>query len=316
MMSHPIPSTRKRDLRRSSDLSIEDVESIFTLAATLKASLKAGSPKPILKGKTLAMIFEKPSLRTRATFEIGMFQLGGYAVYLSPQEIGLGKRESVHDIAKNIERWFDLAIARTFLQKSVDELAAHCRIPIINALSDEEHPCQALADYFTLREKVGSLKGRRLTYVGDGNNICHSLIQIGAKLGIHVTVTSPNGFLPSSHAIDAAKPDFARTGGSYMFESDPARAVKNADFVYTDVWASMGQESEAEARKKVFLPFQVNAQLINHAPAGALIMHDLPAHRGEEITDEVLDGLNSIVFDQAENRLHVQKGILAFLSEV
>ncbi|MBI3735249.1 ornithine carbamoyltransferase, partial [Candidatus Sumerlaeota bacterium] len=272
----------KRDLRRSSDLSIEDVEVIFELATVLKSALQKGEPTPTLKGKTLAMIFEKPSLRTRATFELGMFQLGGYAVYLSPQEIGLGKRESVRDIARNIERWFDIAIARTFEQKSVDGLAANCSIPLINALSDEEHPCQAMADYFTLREKVGTLAGRKLTYIGDGNNICNSLMLIGAKLGVHVSVSSPKGFEPRPECVEGMREDLKRTGGSYSFFNDPREAVREAEFIYTDVWASMGQEAEAEARKKIFEPYQVNAALVAKAPAGALIMHDLPAHRGEE----------------------------------
>lgn len=303
----------KRDLRRSCDLSIEDLEVVMELATVLKTALRKGDPTPTLRGKTLAMIFEKPSLRTRATFELGMFQLGGYAVYLSPQEIGLGKRESAKDIAKNIERWFDIAIARTFEQKSIQDLAEHCHIPLINALSDEEHPCQAIADYFTLREKFGSISGKNLTYIGDGNNICHSLMLIGAKLGVNVTVSSPEGFEPNAKVLIGMEEDLKQTGGSYTFCRNPAEAVRRADFIYTDVWASMGQESEAVGRAAIFAPYQVNAALVAHASKDTLIMHDLPAHRGEEITDEVLDGPNSIVFDQADNRLHAQKGILAFL---
>lgn len=302
-----------RHFRRSSDFSLEDVQEVFKLARSLKEALLERRATPLLRGKSLAMIFEKPSLRTRSTFELGMVQLGGHAVYLSPQEIGLGKRESVADVARNVERWFDLGMARTFLQSTVDGLAENARIPFINALSDEEHPCQAMADFLTLLEKWGELAGKRLTYVGDGNNICHSLMMLGAKLGVHLTVSGPEGYEPSNVIIEAIEDDLRRSGGSFTFETDPVKAVERADAIYTDVWASMGQEEEAEARKQVFLPYQVNENLVSRAPGGALIMHDLPAHRGEEITSQVLDGPTSIAFDQAENRLHAQKGILAFL---
>lgn len=302
-----------RDFRRSSDFSLQDIEEVFKLADSLKVALQERRQTPLLRGKSLAMIFEKPSLRTRSTFELGMFQLGGHAIYLSPAEIGLGERESVADVARNIERWFDLAMARTFLQSTIDGLAENSRIPFINALSDEEHPCQAMADYMTLREQWGEVAGRRLTYIGDGNNICHSLMAIGARLGVHITVSGPEGYEPKDYYVEAIQKDLKASGGSYTFVSDPVDAVKNADAIYTDVWASMGQEKEANKRKKVFKPYQVNEKLVEAAPEGVLIMHDLPAHRGEEITSRVLDGRNSIVFDQAENRLHVQKGILAFL---
>lgn len=302
-----------RDFRRAADFSIEDIREVFNLAHSLKSALQERRATPLLRGKSLAMIFEKPSLRTRSTFELGMFQLGGHAIYLSPQEIGLGKRESVADIARNLERWFDLAMARTFLQSTVDGLAENCRIPFINALSDEEHPCQAMADFMTLEEQWGGVAGRHLTYIGDGNNICHSLMVVGAKLGVHITVCGPEDYAPKRHYVDAIQADLARSGGSYRFVTDPVESVKRADAIYTDVWASMGQEDESEARKKIFMPYQVNEALVSRAPAGALIMHDLPAHRGEEITSQVLDGPTSIAFDQAENRLHAQKGILAFL---
>jgi len=302
-----------RDFRRSSDFSLHDIHEVFKLADSLKIALYEHRQTPLLRGKSLAMIFEKPSLRTRSTFELGMFQLGGHAIYLSPAEIGLGQRESVADVARNIERWFDLAMARTFLQSTVDGLAENSRIPFINALSDAEHPCQAMADYMTLREKWGDLSGRHLTYIGDGNNICHSLMAIGAKLGLHITVSGPEGFEPKAFYARAIEKDLKHSGGSYQFVSDPVEAVKNADAIYTDVWASMGQEEEAGKRKEIFMPYQVNEQLVSRAPEGVLIMHDLPAHRGEEITSQVLDSRNSIAFDQAENRLHVQKGILAFL---
>lgn len=302
-----------RSFRRSADFSIDDIREVFSLSASLKQALREGRPTPLLRAKSLAMIFEKPSLRTRSTFELGMVQLGGHAVYLSPAEIGLGHRESVADVGRNIERWFDLAMARTHLQSTVDGLAENCRIPFINALSDEEHPCQALADFLTLEEKWGDVAGRHLVYVGDGNNICHSLMVTGVRLGAHITVTGPEGYEPKPHIVEVVQREAATSGGGFAFVSNPAKAVKDADAIYTDVWASMGQEEEAEDRKKVFMPWQVNEALLSHAPAGALIMHDLPAHRGEEITSAVLDGPTSIVFDQAENRLHVQKGILAFL---
>lgn len=305
--------SHKRDLRRSADLAAEDIEVIFELATVFKTALKRREPTPAMAGKSLAMIFEKQSLRTRCTFELGMAQLGGCAVYLSPQEIGLGKREAVRDIARNLERWFDIAIARTYEQKTVDELAQSCRIPIINALSDEEHPCQALADYYTLRERFGSVEGRRLAYIGDGNNICHSLIVIGAKLGARVAVSSPEGFGPRPECLREIEADLKRSGGSFRFEADPAQAVRDADAIYTDVWTSMGQEGEADRRREIFRPFQVNDALLSKAPKDAVVMHDLPAKRGEEITDEVLDGPRCIAFDQAENRLHAQKGVLAFL---
>jgi ornithine carbamoyltransferase len=310
----PIVRT-KRDLRTSADLAPDEIRAVLDRSAQLKALLRRGEPTPLLAGRTLAMIFEKPSLRTRSTFDIGMFQLGGHAIYLTPNEIGLGKRESTQDVAHNLERWFDLVMARTFLQSTVDELARHCRVPVINALSDFEHPCQALADMLTLAEKVGDLRGFHLAYIGDGNNICHSLMRIGAKLGMHVTVSSPQGYDPDPAVARAAAEAAAATGGSCTLERDPRRAVARAQAIYTDVWDSMGQEDEAAHRAQIFAPYQLNAALAAAAPDGAFIMHDLPAHRGEEITDEVIDGPNSIVFDQAENRLHAQKGLMVFLWE-
>jgi ornithine carbamoyltransferase len=306
----------KRDLCRSADLNREEIFEVLRRARELKTALREGPAMPMLTGRTLAMIFEKPSLRTRCTFEIGMFQLGGHAVYLQQHEIGIGTRESVHDIARNLERWFDLVMARTFSQATVDELARHCRLPVINALSDEEHPCQALADLLTLTERVGALDGFRLTYIGDGNNLCHSLMIMGVQMGMHVTVSSPVGYEPAPGVVRQATEIGAATGGAYSFESDPRAAVAAAQAIYTDVWASMGQEAEAEARKQVFLPYQVNEALVAAAPAGVLIMHDLPAHRGEEITADVMDHPNSVIFDQAENRLHAQKGLLVFLADL
>ena len=304
---------QKRDLRCSTDLNPDDVREILRLAAELKTKLPAGRSHPLLAGKALAMIFEKPSLRTRCTFELGMFQLGGHAIYLQPHEIGLGQREAVNDIGRNLERWFDLVMARTFAQTTIDELAEHCSLPVINALSDFEHPCQALADMLALSERVGRLDGFRVTYVGDGNNICHSLMMIGAMLGLHVTVSSPQGYEPAEKVVETTQAEAQRNGGAYTFERDPRAAVEHAQAIYTDVWASMGQEAEAKQRAEIFQSYQVNAELVAAAPADVLIMHDLPAHRGEEITDDVLDGPGSIVFEQAENRLHAQKAVMVFL---
>lgn len=310
----PIQET-KRDLRTSLDLSTEDVRAILDRARELKARLAQGERSTLLAGRTLAMIFEKPSLRTRCTFEIGMVQLGGHAIYLAPHEIGLGKRESTHDVARNLERWFDIVLARTFAQQTVDDLCRFCRIPVINALSDLDHPCQALADFLTLSEKVGDLKGFNLTYVGDGNNICHALMVIGTRLGVNVTVCAPRGYEPQEPFVAAARAAAEAGLGAFRQVDQPAEAVANAQAVYTDVWASMGQEDEAEERAKIFAPYQVNGELMRRAPRGCFVMHDLPAHRGEEITDEVMDSPESIVFDQAENRLHAQKGVLAWLME-
>jgi ornithine carbamoyltransferase len=311
----PIQAT-KLDLRSSLDLDRGALTTILARAVELKRELAAGRRVAPLEGRTLAMIFEKPSLRTRCTFEIGMKQLGGHAIYLTPAEIGLGQRESIHDVARNLERWFDLALARTFRQATVDELCHWARIPVINALSDADHPCQALADYQTLMEKAGDLKGFDLTYIGDGNNICHSLMVIGTRLGVNVTVCTPEGYAPAEEFAAAARAAAAEGGGRYRHTTDPRDAVAGARAIYTDVWASMGQEDEAAARAKVFLPYQVNAALVAAAPEGALIMHDLPAHRGEEITSDTMDSENSIVFDQAENRLHAQKGVMAWLMGV
>ncbi|HOE62577.1 MAG TPA: ornithine carbamoyltransferase [Candidatus Sumerlaeota bacterium] len=304
----------KRDMISICDVNKEEALEIFETAKRLKAGVKKGDFPPLLEKRCLAMIFEKPSLRTRCSFEVGMFQLGGHAVYLQPSDIGLGKRESVYDVAKNIERWFNIALARVFKNQTVAELARHASIPVINALCDVEHPCQAFADFMTILEHRGKFEGFRLAYIGDGNNVCHSLILLSALLGTHINVSSPAGFEPQKSIIEKAANMCKESGGSYNFFRNPADAVKNAEAIYTDVWASMGQESEAENRKKIFLPYQVNKALVSNAPSGVWIMHDMPAHRGEEITDEVIDSKNSIVFDQAENRLHAQKGIIVFLS--
>jgi ornithine carbamoyltransferase len=296
----------KRDLVRVADLTTADIERIFALAARLKAELRAGKPHPLLSGRTLAMIFAKPSLRTRVTFEVGMVQLGGAAIHLAPGDIRLGERESASDIARNLERWVDIVMARTFQHQSVVDLAAGARVPVINGLSDLHHPCQVLADCFTLLEHRGALAGLRVAFVGDGNNMVHSWMDAAARLGFDFVLACPRGYEPDPTITAAA-------GSHATVIHDAEAAVRDADVVYTDVWTSMGQEAEADKRRRVFRPYQVNERLVRGARAGALIMHCLPAHRGEEITDAVIDGPQSVVFDQAENRLHVQKAIMVWL---
>lgn len=304
---------RKRDLVSINDLSRDDVLEIFYIARDLKSRLAKGERPRLLDGRVLAMIFEKPSLRTRVTFEVGIHQLGGHAVTLTQAEIGLGKRESVHDVAKNLERWVNLVAIRTFEQEIVAQLALHAAIPVINALTDSEHPCQALADLFTLTEHFSSIQGLTLAYVGDGNNICSSLLLLCPLLGVNISVASPAAYAPPSAILAQAQRNAALTGARVALLQDPVAAVRDANAIYTDVWASMGQEHEAAERARVFRPYQVNGDLVASAPTGVKIMHDLPAHRGEEITDDVMDSENAIIFDQAENRLHVQKGIMVFL---
>ena len=263
-----------------------------------------------LKDQVLAMIFEKPSLRTRVTFEVGMLELGGKALYLSPNEIQLGKRETVEDVGHNLERWVDGIMIRTFAHENVLRLAKASSIPVINALTDLSHPCQGMADFFTLREKKGGLSRAKLAYVGDGNNVCHSLMLAAAKAGTRMAVATPKGYEPNAEMVKAALEDGRDTGFSLQITTDAREAVKDADAVYTDVWASMGQEQEKEARDKIFAPYQVNPALMAEAKPDAVFMHCLPAHREEEVAAAVLDSPRSVVFDQAENRLHVQKAIL------
>jgi ornithine carbamoyltransferase len=296
----------KRDLLRVADLSGEEIGDILALAGRLKGELRAGKPHPLLAGRTLAMIFEKPSLRTRVTLEVGMVQLGGAAIHLAPGDIRLGEREPARDIARNLERWVDLIMARTFLHQSVADLAAGARVPVINGLSDLHHPCQVLSDCFTLREHRGSLAELRVAFVGDGNNMVHSWMDAAARLGFDFALACPPGYEPDP-AITA------EAGARVTVTHDVAEAARGADVVYTDVWTSMGQEAEAKARRRAFQPYQVNEKVVALARPDALVMHCLPAHRGEEITDAVLEGPQSVVFDQAENRLHVQKAVMVWL---
>ena len=298
-----------RDLRTLRDLSREEMLALLERARQMKAD-PAGSATA-LAGKTLAMIFEKPSLRTRVTFDVGIFQLGGHGIYLSPAEISMGKRESTYDVAKNLERMVQGIMIRTFAQSIVDELAEAAVVPVINALTDFAHPCQGLADYLTMREAKGSLAGLKVAYVGDGNNVVHSLAHGAALVGAHLAVATPPGYEPASEVITWVLERAAQTGAAVTLTHDPREAVDEADVVYTDTWTSMGQEAEAEARRKVFGPYQVNEALFARAKADAIFMHCLPAHRGEEVTDAVIDSRRSVVFDQAENRLHAQKAVLA-----
>ena len=307
------PRLRRRDILGIEGLTRDELLLILDVAARLKANKFDETQTQFAKGQTLAMLFEKPSLRTRVTFEAGMTQLGGHAVYLEGR---LGVRETVPDVARNLDRWVDGIMARTFDHQAVLELAQSAGIPVINGLSDREHPCQALADFQTLAERTGGpdrLAGQTLAYVGDGNNVAHSLMLLAAKVGTHFRLGCPEGYGPDPALWQAALDFAAETGAVLSVTHDPAEAVRDAGAVYTDVWASMGQEEEAAARAQVFAPFQVNAALMAQAKAGALVMHCLPAHRGEEISAEVLDGPQSVVFDQAENRLHAQKAILSLV---
>jgi ornithine carbamoyltransferase len=297
----------KRDLLRLADLTTAEFEHILGLASRLKQQLRDRTPHPLLAGRTLAMIFEKPSLRTRVTFEVGMVQLGGAAVSLAQGDIKLGEREPATDIARNLERWVDLILARVFAHQSVVELATAARIPVINGLSDLHHPCQVLSDCFTLLERRGRIRGLRIVFVGDGNNMAHSWMDAAARLGFDFVLACPPGYEPDP-AITA------EAGSHVSITHDVDAAVRGADALYTDVWTSMGQEHEAGARRRAFRQFQVNERLLGLAGPDAIVMHCLPAHRGEEITDAVLEGPQSVVFDQAENRLHVQKAIMVWLS--
>jgi len=295
------------------DLSADEIWQILNLAKGLKEEWQKGGNKPILKGKTLGMIFQKPSLRTRVSFEMGMIHLGGQALYLSPDEIKLGVRESVPDVARVLSRYVDGIMARVFAHRHIEELAAYSQAPVINGLSDYSHPCQALADIFTLWEKRGELKELKLAYVGDGNNVATSLLFAATKVGMDIALASPEGYELRDDVVTLGREFAAQSGSKVELGHDPAAAVRGADVIYTDVWTSMGQEEETEKRLKVFSPYQVNDALVAQARPDVIVMHCLPAHRGQEITDEVADGPHSVLFDQAENRLHAQKAILALL---
>jgi ornithine carbamoyltransferase len=295
------------------DLSQAEVEEILNLAAELKAKQKKGEPHVLLSGRSLALIFEKPSTRTRVSFEVGMYQLGGKTVHLSPRAVQLGVREAICDVARTLSRYVEGVMLRTFRHRDILEFARYATVPVLNGLSDLLHPCQALADVFTVKEKKGDLKGLKFAYIGDGNNVCHSLMFACAKLGMDLTIATPAGYEPKKEMVELAFADAKKSGVEIDILNDPVVAARKADVIYTDVWASMGQEEESKKRKKDFSKFQVNRQLVGLAKPDYIFMHCLPAHRGEEVTDEVIDSSNSVVFDQAENRLHVQKAILALL---
>jgi ornithine carbamoyltransferase len=305
---------RGRDLLSAADLTAAEVERIFDQARDLKAEDRArretGGPVATpLAGRTLAMLFQKPSLRTRVTFEAGMNQLGGHAVYLT-EDVVMGARESVRDVARNLERFVDAIVARTGPHEVVVELAAQASVPVINGLTLREHPCQALADIFTLRERYGDLRGHVLAFVGDGNNVYHSLALLGAMLGMEIRLAHPADYGPNARIVERARELAAPTGGSLAFGEDPTEIVRGADVVYTDAWTSMGQEAQAEARRDAFARYRVDDALLDAAGPDAVAMHCLPAHRGEEITSAVMDGPRSIIWEQSENRLHVQKALL------
>ena len=300
-----------RDFTAIRDLETGELQDLLDFAAELKARRRAGERPPLLAGKILALVFEKPSLRTRTTFEAAMLETGGHAIHLGPQDIQMGVRESPADVARNLERWVDGIAARTLAHATITILAEHTRIPVVNALSDWEHPCQALAALLTIRERWGRCAGVRLAWVGDGNNVLRSLLLGSVRLGISVAIATPDGYGLDAETLRAAREDAAAAGASVDVTDDPVQAVTGADLIYTDIWASMGREAEAGVRRKAFARYQVNAALLAHAPRYALVSHCLPAHRGEEITDDVLDGPRSLAFEEAENRLHTQKALLA-----
>ncbi len=306
-------SLKGRDFVSIHDYSTEELQLIFDTTKILKIEERMGIRRPILKDKNLAMIFQKSSTRTRVSFEIGMNQMGGKALFLSNNDIQLNRGETIADTARVLCRYVDGIMARVFSHQDIVDLAKYSSVPVINGLSDFLHPCQAVADFYTMYEKRGFLKGLRLVYIGDSNNVSNSLMLASAKTGVHMTICSPRGHEPSNTISEWYQNDAKASGSTFHLTSDPVEAVKEADFIYTDVWASMGQEKEAEERKAIFTPYQVNAALMSKAPSHALVLHCLPAHRGEEITDEVVDSDQSVVFDEAENRLHAQKAIMALL---
>jgi ornithine carbamoyltransferase len=290
-----------------------EVERLLTLAMELKHKQRRGVPHPMLKGKTLGLLFQKPSTRTRVSFEAGMHQLGGHALVLPMADIQLSRGESVADTARVLSRYLDGIVVRTYDHATVEEWAREATMPVINGLTDLSHPCQALSDLLTIREKKGKLKGIKIAYVGDGNNVANSLIEAAAKMGMTIALGCPSGYQPDQHVVDLARVEAARTGAVVELSQDPYVAVKEADVVYADVWISMGREREQARRLRVLSPYQVNSRLVAKAKPDAIVMHCLPAHRGEEITADVLDGPQSVVIDQAENRLHMQKAILTQL---
>ncbi|HON83644.1 MAG TPA: ornithine carbamoyltransferase [Caldisericia bacterium] len=305
-------SLKGRDLLSLYDFTKEEIEEFLKSGETLKIKSKIGENSPVLAGKKLGLIFEKPSTRTRVSFEVAMYELGGHAIYLSSNELQLRRGETIADTARVLSRYLDGIMARVFFHKDIVELAKFADVPVINGLSDMFHPCQVLGDFLTIKEKRGRLEGIKLTYLGDGNNVCHSLMLGGVKMGMQIVVSTPKEYMPDKEVINWVKEDEKKYKGEVLFIEDPNEAIKGSDVVYTDVWVSMGQE-DSETKKKILSPYQVNEKIVKNAKKDFIFMHCLPAHRGEEVVDEVIDGENSVVFDQAENRLHIQKGILSLL---
>ncbi|PRX30401.1 ornithine carbamoyltransferase [Orenia metallireducens] len=302
-----------KDLLTVKDLTLTEIEELFELALKLKKELKAGVEHKILAGKSLGMIFAKSSTRTRVSFEVGIYQLGGQGIFLSSNDIQLGRGETIEDTTKVLSRYVDGIMIRTFAHSDVEELAEHATIPIINGLTDDYHPCQALTDLLTIKEYKGELKGLKMTYVGDGNNMAHSLLLAAAKVGMDISIACPQNYQPDEEVVAATKEIAQDSGSMVEITSDILAASEDADVLYTDVWASMGDEDEMEERQEAFTKYQVNSEVMSVAKADAIFLHCLPAHRGEEVTAEVIDGEQSVVFDQAENRLHMQKAIMAKL---
>ncbi|KGP75374.1 ornithine carbamoyltransferase [Desulfosporosinus sp. Tol-M] len=302
-----------RDFISLHDFSQAEIGCILDVAKELKDAQKAGRPHPILQGKTLGMIFTKSSTRTRVSFEVGMYQLGGYALFLSGRDIQLGRGETIADTARVLSRMVDGIMIRTYSHQEVLDLAKYATIPVINGLTDLLHPCQVLADLMAIQEHKGRLAGLKLAYIGDGNNMAHSLMFGGAKMGLHVVIASPPGYKPDPLIVALAQADAKNNGGLVEVVDDPLEAVRGADVLYTDVWASMGQEEEAQVRRVAFEGYQINSEVLKKADQSAIVLHCLPAHRGEEITDDVIEGVQSVVFDEAENRLHAQKAIMALV---
>ncbi|WP_010496834.1 ornithine carbamoyltransferase [Paenibacillus elgii] len=302
---------RGRDFIGLVDYAPEEIQYLIELAVELKRKHKAGEAYQPLKGKTLGMIFEKSSTRTRVSFEVGMYQLGGHALFLSKNDLQIGRGESIHDTAQTLSRYLDGIMIRTFAHRTVIELARAATVPVINGLTDLSHPCQALADYQTIYEKKGRLQGLKVAYIGDGNNMVHSLLMGAAKLGVSFAVATPEGYEPDEEVLRQCKESAAKAGATIYVGADPKEAVADADVIYTDVWASMGFEAEQKERELAFKNYQVNDELVKYAKKDFLFMHCLPAHRGEEVSEGVIDGPNSVIFDQAENRLHAQKAVMA-----
>jgi ornithine carbamoyltransferase len=302
-----------RDLISLHDFTPAEIAAILELAGDLKVKQKKNIPHAFLPGRTLGMIFQKSSTRTRVSFEVAMYQLGGYSLFLSTNDLQLGRGETIQDTARVLSRYLDGIMIRTYKHTDVEELAKYADIPVINGLTDLQHPCQVLADLQTVLERKGRLKGLKMAYVGDGNNVCHSLLFGCAKVGMDIAVASPEGYKPDAEVVRLAKEDAAATGAKIDILTDPVEAAAGADVVVTDVWASMGQEVERDRRIRVLAPYQVNPELVRHAKPDYIFLHCLPAHRGEEVVDEIIDGTHSVVWDEAENRLHVQKAILAML---